>query len=147
MPTRRASVDLSGFPGLVVIYLGMKVTGWRGLATLARVGPRIRAAVAAGPEGLLAHEFLLFGPLHVGMRQYWRDLECLEAFTRTEPHTGWWRSFLKDSGGTGFWHEAYRKQGGIEGIYLDMPLPLGLQKIAPPAAPDGAYQTGRARLG
>jgi hypothetical protein len=147
MAVKRASVDLSDFPGLIVIYLGMKVRNWRGLATLARTGPRIQAAVAARPDGLLAHEFMFFGPLHVGMQQYWRDLESLEAFTRIDPHAGWWRAFIKESGGTGFWHGAYRKQGGMEGIYLDMPSPLGLQKLAPPQAPDGAYQTGRARLG
>lgn len=146
MPAKRASVDLSGFPDLIAVYLGMRVISWRGLVTLARTGPRIRAAVAARPDGLLAHEFLLFGPLHVGMRQYWRDLESLEAFTRADPHAGWWWHFLKDSGGTGFWHEAYRKQGGMEGIYLDMPFPLGLQKIAPPMAPEGASQASRGRF-
>jgi signal transduction histidine kinase len=41
------------------------------------------------------------------MRQYWRDFESLERWTRTEPHRDWWKQFLRDTGGTGFWHELY----------------------------------------
>ncbi|WP_026438791.1 monooxygenase family protein [Acidocella facilis] len=147
MASKRVSVDLSTIPELVVVYLGMRVRSLRGVATLARLGPQIQRAVAAQPDGLLAHEFMLFGALHVGMRQYWRDMDSLEAFTRTGAHAGWWRDFIKDPAGTGFWHEAYRKTGGMEGIYLDMPAPLGLQKIAPPQAVEGAYKSSRGRMG
>ena len=68
----RQTVDLSGFPDLVVIYLGMKVRTPRGLLTAFRFGPRISRAIADKPAGLLLHESLIFSifPLQVGMRQY-----------------------------------------------------------------------------
>ena len=59
----------------------------------------------AKPDGLLLHESFLFSLRHFGMRQYWRDFESLEAWSCSEPHRQWWQSFLRDSGGTGFWHE------------------------------------------
>ena len=37
--TDRRTVDLSAFPDLVVIYLGMRVNKARGLTTLLRFGP------------------------------------------------------------------------------------------------------------
>jgi len=48
----RQTVDLSGFPELVVIYLGMRVNAWFGLKTLIGFGPRIQAAVGARPVDL-----------------------------------------------------------------------------------------------
>ena len=74
---QRVTVNLSEFPDLVVIYLGMRVRTLRGVVTLAGFGPRISAAVAAKPEGILLHESLTFSlfPIHVGMRQYWRNFE------------------------------------------------------------------------
>src|SRR5215212_8199718 len=101
----RRTVDLSGYPDLVVIYLGMRVNALTGLKTLMNSGPRIAQSVDAQPRGLLLHENLLFSlvPVHVGMRQYWRDFESLESWARSEPHRAWWQQFLADSGGTGFW--------------------------------------------
>jgi Domain of unknown function (DUF4188) len=103
----RRTVDLSAYPDLVVIYLGMRVRTLRGLGKLASTGRQIQASVRAKPDGLLLHEDLVFGlfPPHLGMRQYWRDLDALERWTRELPHQGWWRDFLRDSAGTGFWHE------------------------------------------
>lgn len=46
------------------------------------------------------------------MRQYWRDVDSLLKWTRSDPHRQWWQEFLKDSGGTGFWHETYFRRGG-----------------------------------
>ena len=68
----RRTVDLSAYPDLVVIYLGMRVNALTGLKTLAGFGPRIAKSVDARPDGLLLHETLLFSllPPHVGMRQY-----------------------------------------------------------------------------
>jgi Domain of unknown function (DUF4188) len=150
MPIRvnRQTVDLSNYPNLVVIYLGMRVNSLRGLARLSKVGPQIQKSAAATPEGLLRHENLLFGllPLHVGIRQYWRDFESLENWTRTLPHQGWWKEFLRESGGTGFWHEAYFMRGGMEAIYDDIPVPLGFGTFAAVKIARGPMFSARQRL-
>src|ERR1700744_5280328 len=64
-PVNRTTVDLSGYPDLVVIYLGMKVSRLKGLSVLARTGREIGQAVAARPDGLLRHENMLFSLLPV----------------------------------------------------------------------------------
>ena len=63
----------------------------------------------AKPDGLLLHENMILSlfPPHVGIRQSWRDFQSLETWARSEPHRAWWRHFLRDSGGTRFWHETY----------------------------------------
>lgn len=108
MPTDRRTVDLSMYPNLVVIYLGMRVNVLTGFRTLLGFGPKIESA--ARPPGLLHHEAFLFSlfPPHAGIRQYWQDFESLERWTRSDPHRTWWKNFLRDSEGTGFWHETYR---------------------------------------
>jgi hypothetical protein len=144
---RRTTVDLSDYPELVVIYLGMRVEEPRGYETVARLGPEIEAAVAEGPDGLLLHEPITFSeePLHVGMRQYWRDLASLEAWTKTLPHKAWWTDYLRDRGGTSFWHETYFRQGGIESIFVDVDEPVGLGRIAPAVHAEGPMFTARER--
>ena len=73
----RRTVDLSGYPDLVVVYLGMRVNHLTGLKTLFGFAPQISKSVADRPDGLLDHEFFVFSlfPPHAGMRQYWRDME------------------------------------------------------------------------
>lgn len=68
----RQTVDLSSYPNLVVVYLGMRVNALMGIKTLVDFGPKISNAVAAKPAGLLLHETIVFSlfPPHVGMRQY-----------------------------------------------------------------------------
>jgi hypothetical protein len=56
--------------------------------------------------------FSLF-PIHVGMRQYWRDFESLGKWSHSGPQKRWWQKFFRDSGGTGFWHETCFMRGGI----------------------------------
>jgi len=99
----RTTADLSSYPDLVVIYLGMRVNEPRGVRTLMSFGPKIRKSVEARPDGLLLHENLLFSlfPPHAGMRQYWRDFDSLERWARSLPHQQWWQQFLRDRGGTG----------------------------------------------
>jgi hypothetical protein len=80
------------------------------------------------------------------MRQYWRDFESLEQWTRSEPHRAWWKTFLRDSGGTGFWHETYALRGGIEAIYDDMPQPIGMMKFATLQPARGNIFSARQRL-
>jgi Domain of unknown function (DUF4188) len=135
MPTavNRRTVDLSKFPDLVVIYLGMRVNQLTGWKTLLGFGPKINNSVAANPDGLLRHEYFVFSlfPAHLGMRQYWRDLDSLFTWSRSEPHRQWWKDFLRNSGGTGFWHETYLTRGGVEAIYDDISNPVGFMTFAP----------------
>ena len=143
----RRTVDLTGFPDLVVIYLGMRVNAITGLKTLMGFGPKIARSVDARPEGLLLHENLLFSlfPPHLGMRQYWRSFEALEAWARSEPHRAWWQQFLRNSGGTGFWHEAYFMRGGMEAVYDDMVKETGFLRFAPISAARGLMFSARGR--
>src|SRR5690349_3747943 len=99
----RRTVDLSSYPELVVIYLGMRVNRVTGLKTLFGFGPKISNSAKAQTEGLLLHEPIVYSlfPMHVGMRQYWSDMESLLQWARSEPHRDSWKSFLKNSGGTG----------------------------------------------
>jgi hypothetical protein len=144
----RTTVDLSAYPDLVVIYLGMRVEEPRGLDTLMTLGPQIDAAVAEGPDGLLLHERLLYSeePLHRGMRQYWRDFPSLEAWTLELPHKEWWSAYLRDRGGTSFWHETYFRRGGFEAVYVDVTQPLGFTAFAPTTRPDGPMLAARSRI-
>jgi hypothetical protein len=144
----RRTVDLSAYPDLVVIYLGMRVNTLTGMKTLLGFGPKISQSVAEQPEGLLVHENLVFSlfPPHLGMRQYWRDFDALERWARSVPHREWWQRFLQDSGGTGFWHETYFMRGGIEAVYDDMVEPMGLMKFAPRHAARGGMFSARSRL-
>jgi hypothetical protein len=145
----RLSVDLSAYPNLVVLYLGMRANTLRGVWTMLRFGPKIQASVDAKPDGLLCHEQFVFSvfPPHVGMRQYWRDFESVETWSRSMPHQQWWQRFLRDSGGTGFWHETYFMGGGMEAIYDDLPSPIGLAHFAPQAPARGAMFSARKRAG
>lgn len=143
----RRTVDLSGYPDLVVIYLGMRVNSLTGLKTLFGFGPKIATSVDARPDGLLLHENLLFSllPPHLGMRQYWRDFGSLESWARSEPHREWWQQFLRDSGGTGFWHEAYFMGGGMEAVYDDVVKDTGFLRFAPVHAARGRMFSARGR--
>ena len=145
----RETVDLSGYPDLVVLYLGMRVNVFQGLATLLGFGSKISEAVQDAPDGLLAHESIVYSlfPPHVGMRQYWRDFESLERWSRSEPHRQWWQSFLRDPKGTGFWHEAYFRRGGMEAVYVNMPDRSGMRAFAPVCAAKGPMFSSRKRAG
>jgi hypothetical protein len=147
MPGRpkRETVDLSQYPDLVVIYLGMRVNTLTGLKTVLGFGGQISKAVEAKPDGLLLHERIWYSLRHVGMRQYWRDFDALEAWSRSEPHRLWWQNFLRDSGGTGFWHETYLRRGGVEAVYIDMNTPVGLARFAPVEPARGPMFSARTR--
>ena len=140
------SVDLAGYPDLTVVYLGFHVSTWRGLVALLGIGRKLAAMDKDRPDGLLAHETFFFGLRHIGLRQYWRDFDALEAFTRSDPHKTWWARFAKDRAGSGFWHEAYRKAGGMEAVYIGMPKPIGLAAFAPARAPVGSFMRSRQRI-
>ena len=140
----RHSVDLSGYPDLVVVYLGYRAKSLKGVRGLLRIGRGLDALRKDPPDGLLAHEGMMFGLLHPGFRQYWRDFDSLEAFTRAPRHAAWWRDFARDSGG-GIWHETYRLRGGMEAIYSGVPG-IGFARFAPERAPTGAFASARQRV-
>src|SRR5579883_2611630 len=146
----RQTVDLTKYPDLIVIYLGMRMRKLSGLKRLFGLGPQITKAGEANPEGLLHCDngiiYSLF-PLHVGMRWYWRDFESMERWARSEPHRRWWQDFLRDSGGTGFWHETYFLRGGMEAIYDDLAQPTGFLKFAPSQTARGGMFSARRRAG
>jgi len=144
---KRETVNLSEYPDLVVIYLGMRVNALTGIKTLLGFGPKISRAVSGKPDGLLLHENLLYSLRHFGMRQYWRDFESLEAWSRSEPHRNWWQAFLRNSGGTGFWHESYFRRGGIEAVYVDMEARIGLAAFAQVEPAKGPMFSARKRAG
>jgi hypothetical protein len=143
----RRTIDLSGYPDLVVIYLGLRVNALAGLKTLAGFGPKIAESVRLKPDGLLCHENLMWSliPPHPGMRQYWRDFHSLERWARSEPHRAWWSDFLRNSGGTGFWHETYFMRGGMEAVYDDMVRDTGFLCFAPVRPAHGAMFSARGR--
>jgi hypothetical protein len=145
----RNTVDLSTYPDLVVIYLGMRANTLRGFCTLLATGPKISSSVAGNPEGLLAHETLTYSifPLHLGMRQYWRSFDDLELFAKSDPHKQWWSQFLKDPKGVGFWHETYFIGGGFESVYDNIPTPFGFSQFAPVVPASGRMFSARQRLG
>jgi Domain of unknown function (DUF4188) len=143
----RRTVDLSGYPDLVVIYLGMRLNTLAGLKMMFGFGPLINQSVKAKPDGLLLHETVFFSlfPIHGGMRQYWRDFDSLERWARSAPHKEWWQRFLRDSGGTGFWHEAYFMRGGMEAVYDDMVQATGFLRFAPAVPARGPMFSARER--
>jgi len=148
MKVDRRTVDLSAYPDLVVIYLGMRVNTLTGIKTLLGFGPRISNAVSQKPAGLLLHEPIIYSvfPMHLGMRQYWQDFDSLERWSRSEPHMLWWKEFLRNSGGTGFWHETYFMRGGMQAIYDDLPKPVGFSAFANSKPARGPMFSARARL-
>ena len=125
----------------------MRVNSLRGLPTLLQFGPKIRAVANNPPKGLLAHDNIIYSlfPLHIGMRQYWQDFDSLEAWSRSDPHREWWKEFLRDPKGTGFWHEAYFMSGGMETVSVNVPEKLGLCKFAPNVPAKGSMFSARSR--
>ena len=145
MAYHRHSIDLSGFPDLVVVYLGYRAKTLKGALQAFRIGAGLRAIDRAPPEGLLAHETLWFGFAHPGFRQYWRDLDSLEAYTRAPQHAAWWRNFAKEPNGGAIWHETYRLRGGMEAIYSGV-SDIGFARFAPARDPVGPFMSARQRV-
>lgn len=141
----RKTVDLEAYPDLVIMYLGLSLRSPRGIPTILRFMSRIRGAVKERPDGLLLHEPVVFPPFQVGMRQYWRDFDSLEAWARAAPHRDWWKEYLRNTKGTGLWHETYFMQGGVEAIYDNVPSATGLTRFAPVVPAEGSLFGARTR--
>lgn len=146
VPPLRETVDLSQYPDLVVIDLGFQVRRWAGIPALLRIGKGLGEIARTPPPGLLFSRRMLIAWNHVGIRQYWSDQASLLSFTKAQPHAGWWREFLADTAGSGFWHEACFAAGGMESVYINMPQRTGFAAFAPVVVPVGPLMTARDRL-
>lgn len=142
----RETVDLTDYPDLVVIDLGFQVRRLTGIPALLRIGKGLGEIARTPPPGLLCSRRMLIAWNHVGIRQYWSDQDSLLAFTRQQPHAGWWRDFLSETQGSGFWHEACFAAGGMESVYINMPERTGFAAFAPVVAPVGPLMAARDRL-
>ena len=58
----RQTVDLSQYPDLVVVYLGMRVRQLRGIRYLMGLGPQITKSWKEKPDGLLLREDMIWSP-------------------------------------------------------------------------------------
>jgi hypothetical protein len=62
------------------------------------------------------------GPL---LLQYWRSYDDLDRWARTQPHAGWWKWLLDNSGEElGFYHEIYQAKTA-EAVYERGTRPVG----------------------
>src|SRR4029077_20461176 len=68
------------------------------------------------------------------------------SWTRSEPHRSWWKRFLRDTGGTGFWHELYAVRGGFEAMYVDVQQPSGFLRFATSLPAKGDLFSARGQL-
>ena len=142
---KRSTVDLTPYPDLVIMYLGLSLRSPRGILTILKFVRRIRRAVKLRPAGLLLHEIVLLPPLTFGMRQYWRDFDALEAWAGASPHRDWWKEYLQDTMGTGLWHETYFMHGGVEAIYDNVGHPTGLLRFSDEVPAEGSLFNARMR--
>jgi len=141
----RTTVDLSDYPDLVIMYLGLSLRSPRGIFTVLKFMHRIRRAVKEKPDGLLLHEPVVFVPFTFGLRQYWRDFDSLEAWAGAPTHRAWWTEYLRDAKGTGLWHETYFMHGGVEAIYDNLGARTGLTRFAELVPAEGGLFNARMR--
>ncbi len=138
---------------LCLVRVGFQVRRLRALPYLIRLGRSIEreaaGAIAAG-AGLLGSERFLIGWGHLGVLQYWRGFDELEAWSHRSPHADWWRQAV-ERGRTrndfGIYHEVFLvPRNAVETIYLNC-RPAGLARFGTPGEPVGRLTTSRDRLG
>jgi hypothetical protein len=56
-----------------------------------------------------------------------------------------WTEYLRDRGGTSFWHETYFRSGGFESVYVDVGDRVGLGRIGPSKSAKGPMFSARQR--
>jgi hypothetical protein len=146
----RKTVDLSGFPNLVVIYLGMRVNRMTGHQDAARLWPpRFLPPQPPSPPACsrtrpssIPYFRRTSGCGNTGA--IWNP--CWHGPAPIPIGNGGNPSF-NNSGGTGFWHETYFRTGGMEAIYDDIPKPVGFMRFAPVVSARGAMFGAANRAG
>jgi hypothetical protein len=102
------------------------------------------------PEGYLGGYLFVYWR-GLGMLQYWRDFDSLEAFShdKRQPHLAAWQQLARQTKSDqtfGYWHETYEVAPGTsECIYGSMPR-FGLAEATEHVAIDQATEAARARL-
>ena len=102
------------------------------------------------PDGYL-NGYLYFYDFGVGMTQYWRDFDSLEAYSHdtSQPHVAAWGQLArltKKDQTFGYWHETYVvTPENSETIYGSMPQ-FGLAKATEHVAIVPATDNARARI-
>jgi hypothetical protein len=139
---------------LVVFGIGMRIN--RPLAVHRWLKPTINTVrnwwhvQHYPPEGYL-NGYLYVYAFGVGMTQYWRDFDALEAYSHdtTQPHVAAWRQLArltKNDQTFGYWHETYVvTPDNSETIYGSMPR-FGLAAATRHVSVVTATNAARARL-
>ena len=141
----RITVDLSQFPDLVVIYLGMRAKTPRGLRTLLSFGPKIQASVTAAPDGPLLHEYLLYSlSLRTSACASTGATSTRWSAGRTIPHAAWWRDFLPTGRHRLLARDVLRRRA-VESVFST--CRLGTHRVAPNQPARGSLFSARRRLG
>ena len=109
-----------------------------------------RHVQTARPDGYLSGYLFVYSR-GVGMMQYWRDFDSLEAFAgdTTKPHLSAWRNLVAQTRNDqtfGYWHETYLiNPATSETIYGSM-APFGLSAAVGHAPIGKKTEAARARL-
>ncbi len=150
--TGRHRADLDG--DVVVFAIGMKINRtWAAHRWLRPTVDSVRMwrhVQRSRPDGYLGGYLFVYAR-GVGMMQYWRDFETLEAFSADDdrPHVAAWRRLLAQTHNDqtfGYWHETYLATAATsETIYGSMP-PFGLSEAVGATPITGRSETARGRL-
>ncbi|GAC1472304.1 MAG: hypothetical protein NVSMB9_19400 [Isosphaeraceae bacterium] len=153
-PLTRVAVRLpDALSEVCLVRMGLQA---RGLAAWF-LSIRLARAIAGSAEearvlgaGLLLSESFRLGWGHLGVLQYWRSFDDLEAWSHRAPHAEWWRAAvdrMRNKGDLGVYHETYLvPRQNVESIFLGC-APAGLLAFGVTGEPVGAETNGRSRLG
>ena len=140
--------------GFVVFLIGMRINRLlrpdKWLPVIRAMGGMLRELNTEPAHGFLAANTFLYWR-GVGLIQYWRSFDHLEAYARAKGglHVGAWGAFnraIGDDGSVGIWHETYPVEpGAYECIYGNMP-PFGLGRAFPRVPATGRNETARRRM-
>lgn len=151
--TRVTARPPEGVTELCLVRLDFQARGLPALWYAAKLGRAIdrsaAEAIKAG-AGLLRSERFAFRVGHYGVIQYWRGFDAMEAWTRTPPHSEWWRGAverMRKRGDFGVSHETYLvPRDKVEAIALGCSEPAGLFAFGVTGGATGDDTNARGRL-
>ena len=123
----------------------LRIDKW--LPVIRAMGRMLRELHAEPAHGFLGAKVVFYWR-GVGLIQYWRSFEHLEAYARLKggTHVGAWACGTDDDGSVGIWHKTYPvAAGAYECVYGNMP-PFGLSAAFPVVSATGRNQTVRQRM-